>query len=226
MKPFIPVVLVMCIYLSGSVSAGLNGKSLIFDKKTNTDFVRFHAADFSSLTAFTVCLRAGSEIGKGYSLFTYATHNYKNELLLWQRSRSQICVYISNKAVMFTLADMTATLRRICVSWESKGGETTVWINGQRSIQEIAGKGRVVGGNGQFTLGQYQSSVGKPFNKRNSFVGEITDVNMWDRVLNANEIESFNDRCYRGGGNIINWGTTAFTKGGDFVIKDNHDCPH
>ncbi|XP_032901300.1 mucosal pentraxin-like [Amblyraja radiata] len=224
MKLIIPIVLVLCIYLSGSVSAGLEGKSLIIDRKTKTNFIRLHAADFSSLTAFTVCLRTASEETQAYSLLSYATRNSGNELLLWQRSKSQFVLYLSNPVATFSLPEMNALLRHLCVSWESKGGEITVWVNGRRCAQKVGGKGRVVRGSGQFILGQEQDSVGGGFDKKQSFVGEITDVNMWDRVLKPDEIELISQGCYRDGGNIIDWGSTTFTPGGNVVIKDNNDC--
>ncbi|XP_055512082.1 C-reactive protein-like [Leucoraja erinacea] len=225
MKPFVTIVLVMCIYLPGSDSIGMYGKSVHFPAKTANSFVRLHAPDFSSLTAFTVCLRAASEETRNYGLFSYATDSNPNELLLWQESKTHLRVELGNQKITFSLPEMNALLRHICVTWESHEGEITVWVNGRRSVRKVGGKGQVVKGLGQFILGQEQDSVGGGFDINQSFVGEITDVHMWDHVLQHNDIKKVSQGCLRYGGNIIDWGSTHYTFEGIVAIEDNKDCP-
>ncbi|XP_032901402.1 C-reactive protein-like isoform X3 [Amblyraja radiata] len=225
MKPFVTIVLVICIYLPGSDSIGMYGKSVRFPAKTANSFVRLHAADFSSLTAFTVCLRAASEETRSYSLFSYATDFHANELLLWQESKTQFQLELGTLQIAFNLPEMNGLLRHICVTWESQEGEITVWVNGRRSVRKVDGKGQVVKGLGQFILGQEQDSVGGGFDINQSFVGEITDVHMWDHVLQSNDIKTVSQGCLRYGGNIIDWGSTPYTFEGIVAIEDNKDCP-
>ncbi|XP_051892478.1 serum amyloid P-component-like [Pristis pectinata] len=224
MNPLIPIVLVICIYLPGSDSAGLEGKSLIFPVQTSNSYVRVFPSSFSSLTAFTVCLRAASEASRSYGLFSYATSRHDNELLIWHKPDGVISLYLRGVITDFSLPKMDALLRHICITWESKDGSVTVWVNGQRSLQKVAGKGQFVASSGQFILGQEQDSVGGGFNKDQSFVGEITDVHMWDRVLATSEIELISEGCFDTGGNIINWGTTDYRSVGNVRIEDNNDC--
>ncbi|XP_072103331.1 C-reactive protein-like [Mobula birostris] len=224
MNYFIPIVFVVCIYLPGSDSAGLEGKSVIFTKPTSTSYVRVLPSPFTKLTAFTVCLRAASELTRGYSLFSYATSRHYNELLIWYYASGHISLYLSSYIVQFSLPKMDALLRHICVTWESKEGLVTIWVNGKRSLQKIGGKGLFVKGSGQFILGQEQDSVGGGFETSQSFVGEITDVHMWDFVLNTREIAIAYKGCFCTGGNIINWGRTSYQSGGMVTIKDNNDC--
>ncbi|XP_032901413.1 C-reactive protein-like isoform X3 [Amblyraja radiata] len=224
MKPFVTIVLVLCIYVSESDSAGLMQKSVIFPTKTATSFVKLNAAGFSDLTAFTVCLRAASEENRNYTLFSYAVTGSNNELLIWQKTNAQLDLYLGSVITGFSLPKMDAWLRHICVSWESQNGEITAWVNGRRSLRKIGGLGGVVKNSGQFFHGQEQDSVGGGFDIKQSFVGEITDVNMWDRVLKPNEIELISQGCYSDGGNIIDWGSTTFAPGGNVIIKHNNDC--
>ncbi|XP_032901408.1 C-reactive protein-like isoform X1 [Amblyraja radiata] len=226
MKPFVTIVLVLCIYLSGSDSAGLMQKSVIFPTKTATSFVKLNAADFSDLTAFTVCLRAASEENHDYTLFSYATKKSHNELLIWQKSNAQLDLYLGSVITGFSLPKMDAWLRHICVSWESQNGEITIWVNGRRSLRKVSSKGGFVKNGGQFFLGQEQDTVGGKFDIKQSFVGEITDVNMWDRALKPYEIKLISQGCYNIGGNLIDWGSTTFTTEGNVKIKDNNDCTH
>ncbi|XP_072890515.1 mucosal pentraxin-like [Hemitrygon akajei] len=224
MNYFIPIVFMVCIYLPGSDSAGLGGKSLIFEKETSNSYVRVFPSSFTDLTAFTVCLRAASELTRSYSLFSYATSGHDNELLIWYTANGHITLYIYNEIAVFSLPKMDALLRHICVTWESREGLVTIWVNGKRSLQKIGGKGRVVKGSGQFILGQEQDRPGGGFDIQQSFVGEITDVNMWNCVLEPSKIETANEGCFFTGGNIINWGTTSYVSRGTVTIKDNNDC--
>ncbi|XP_078278986.1 mucosal pentraxin-like [Rhinoraja longicauda] len=223
MKP-VTIVLVMCIYLSGSDSAGLYGKSVRFPTETANSFVKLHASDFSGLTAFTVCFKAATEVTRSYSLLSYATSSSANELLIWEETKTQLWLYLGSFVAGFYIPDMNSLLRHICVTWESKGGEIAIWVNGKRGLRKVGGKGQVLKGSGQFIIGQEQDSVGGHFDIKQSFVGEMTDVNMWDRVLKHNEIELISQGCFSVGGNIINWGSTSFTSGGNVIIEDNNDC--
>ncbi|XP_059810251.1 mucosal pentraxin-like [Hypanus sabinus] len=224
MNYFIPIVFIVCICLPGSDSAGLGGKSLIFEKETSNSYVRVFPSSFTDLTAFTVCLRAASELTRDYSLFSYATTWHDNELLIWYTANGHISLSIYNEIAEFSLPKMDALLRHICVTWESREGLVTIWVNGKRSLQKIGGKGRVVKGSGQFILGQEQDRPGGGFDIRQSFVGEITDVNMWDCVLETSKIETANEGCFFTGGNIISWGTTSHVSRGTVTIKNNNDC--
>ncbi|XP_062889706.1 C-reactive protein-like isoform X1 [Mobula hypostoma] len=224
MNYFIPIVFMVCIYLLGSDSEGLVGKSLKFEKETSDSYVRVFSSPFTELTAFTVCLRAASELTRGYSLFSYASSRDTNELLIWYYANGGISLNLSSNETQFSLPKMDALLRHICVTWESTEGLVTIWENGKHSSQKIGGKGWVVKGSGQFILGQDQDSVGGGFDKSQSFVGEITDVHMWDFVLETSEIETANEGCFCTGGNIVNWGITSYESGGMVTIKDNNDC--
>ncbi|XP_069752036.1 tRNA dimethylallyltransferase isoform X2 [Narcine bancroftii] len=225
MNPFIPIVLVISFSLSGSDSAGLKGKSLIFLTKTDKDYVKLNAADFSSLTAFTVCFRAASEeSSRDYSLLSYATGANNNDLLIWQKKTGQLTLYLKSPVVDISLPKIDGLLRHVCVTWESQTGVVTAWVNGRRSLQKVGGKGLTVKGSGVFILGQEQDKPGGCFDINQSFVGEITDVNMWDHVLKSTDIELLSQGCFSTGGNIIDWSTIGFTSGGNVKIEDNNDC--
>ncbi|XP_055512110.1 C-reactive protein-like isoform X2 [Leucoraja erinacea] len=223
MKPFATIVFVMCIYLSGSDSAGLYGKSVKFPTETDNSFVRLNARDFTRLTAFTVCFRAATE-NTYQSLFSYATSSSANELLIWLEKKTQLWLYLGSYEYKFNIPEMNSSPRHICVTWESKEGEIIIWVNGRCHVREVHVKGQDVTGSGEFILGQDQDSVGGGFDASQSYVGEITDVNMWDRVLKPNEITLISQICFNAGGNIIDWGSTTFTTGGNVIIEDNNDC--
>ena len=65
--------------------------------------------------------------------------------------------------------------------------------------------GHVIRGKGSLVLGQEQDSVAGGFQASQSFVGEMTGVNIWDRVLGGNEIASLSKSCLAGEGSVYKW---------------------
>ncbi|XP_060708552.1 C-reactive protein-like [Hemiscyllium ocellatum] len=203
--------------------AGLLGKSLVFSTQTDSIYVKLLPNEFSQLSAFTLCLRAASEEKRAYSLLSYATNVTDNELLFWQE-REKLSLYFGSASFSFALPENDALLRHICVSWDSSKGTITFWLNGVRSLRKVRNSGGVVRGGGTFILGQEQDRVEGKFESKQSFVGELTDVHLWDHVLSANDIKALSQGCHSAGGNIINWNTVPYESRGDVNVEDNHDC--
>ncbi|XP_067905949.1 C-reactive protein-like [Heterodontus francisci] len=224
MKDLIPFVLVACIYLPVSASEGLSGNSLIFPIQTNNSSVKLLPTEVPDLRAFTLCLRVASEEWRSYSLFSYATSDHHNELLLWYNPLGTFSLLLRQFIISFTLPEMNALLRHTCVTWESRTGITTFWVNGQRSIQKVVNQGGIVRGGGTYILGQEQDSVGGGFDIKQCFVGEVTGVDLWDHVLSSNDIKAISQGCHCPGGNIIDWSTLKYVSAGIVTIKDHGDC--
>ncbi|XP_060708557.1 C-reactive protein-like [Hemiscyllium ocellatum] len=224
MKNLLLLGLVSCILLPGLVYGGLLGKSLVFSNQIDSIYVKLLPNEFSQLSAFTLCLRAASEAKRGYSLLSYATATKDNELLLWHNEDTRLSLYFGSNIFYFALPETDALLRHICVSWESSTGFITFWLNGVRSLRKVGNSGGVVRGGGTFILGQEQDQVEGKFDSKQSFVGELTDVHLWDHVLSANDIKALSQGCHSAGGNIINWDTVPYESRGNVNVEDNHDC--
>ena len=65
--------------------------------------------------------------------------------------------------------------------------------------------GHEIGNDGIFILGQDQDDYGDGFEQDQSFNGEIYNVNMWNRVLPADEILHLSTDCADGVGNYLRW---------------------
>ena len=63
----------------------------------------------------------------------------------------------------------------------------------------------VIRGAGSLVLGQEQDSEAGDFSASQSFVGEMTGVNIWNRVLDHHEIASMSKSCLAGEGNVYKW---------------------
>ncbi|AWO97474.1 putative sushi von Willebrand factor type A EGF and pentraxin domain-containing protein 1 [Scophthalmus maximus] len=98
----------------------------------------------------------------------------------------------------------------IGVSWRSWDGDWRIYINGKPSD---GGKGLSVGttipGGGALVLGQDQDQRGEGFNPVESFVGSMSQLNIWDRVLTPQQIKVLSSSCpashvtHRG--NVLAW---------------------
>ena len=59
--------------------------------------------------------------------------------------------------------------------------------------------------NGALVLGQEQDSKGGSFDANQSFIGEMTGVNIWDHVLKDREIAPMSKSCLTGVSNMFQW---------------------
>ena len=89
--------------------------------------------------------------------------------------------------------------------------------------------------NGSLVLGQDQDLKGGKFEAHQSFIGEMTGVNIWDHVIKDQEIARMSKSCLTGVGNVFQWREfKAHIKGSVKIIKPScwseniHDmiCEH
>ena len=70
-------------------------------------------------------------------------------------------------------------------------------------------------------LGQDQDSVGGDFEATQSFQGMLSDVNVWDRVLDVTEIKGMSQSCLpdeRDEGNAFKW-SDFLRQGGPKLVQ-------
>ncbi|XP_053271757.1 sushi, von Willebrand factor type A, EGF and pentraxin domain-containing protein 1 [Pleuronectes platessa] len=122
----------------------------------------------------------------------------------------------------------------IGVSWRSWDGDWRVYINGKPSD---GGKGLSVGttipAGGALVLGQDQDQRGEGFNPVESFVGSMSQLNIWDRVLSQQQIKVLASTCpashvsHRG--NVLAWPDFLNGVVGRVKVNSNSifcaDCP-
>ena len=74
--------------------------------------------------------------------------------------------------------------------------------------------------NGSLVLGQEQDSKGGTFQAHQSFIGEMTGVNIWDHVIKDQEIARMSKSCLTEVGNVFQWREfKAHIKGSVKIIK-------
>ncbi|XP_028640479.1 mucosal pentraxin [Grammomys surdaster] len=201
--------------LSGSVSqSDMKGKAFIFPQESSTAYVSLIPQIQKSLINFTLCLKAFTDLTRPYSIFSYNTKTKDNEILLFVEDIGEYMFYVGNSVAIFKAPTSLYDPVHICVSWESGSGIAEFWLNGKPLGRKGLKKGYTVGAEAKIIIGQEQDSFGRRFDVKQSFVGEIWDVSLWDHVVPLEEVHG---SCNRG--NLINWQALIHEDNGYVVTK-------
>uniref|UniRef100_A0A673G7K4 Pentraxin family member n=1 Tax=Sinocyclocheilus rhinocerous TaxID=307959 RepID=A0A673G7K4_9TELE len=211
-----------------ATEVGLGGKVLLFPTKTNTSFVELTPEKPLSLSAFTLCMQGAMEASwREIVLFAYRTPEV-DKLNVWREkdeSDGRLSLYIrsSDDAAFFRLPPLSTFQTHLCISWDTATGLTAFWVDGCRSLFQVYRKGHSIRPGGIVLLGQDADAFVGGFDAGQSFVGEITDVHMWNYVLASIQIKAVysNQETYVKG-NMFDWNTIKYKIiGNEQVTQDN-----
>ncbi|XP_075416413.1 sushi, von Willebrand factor type A, EGF and pentraxin domain-containing protein 1 isoform X2 [Tenrec ecaudatus] len=96
----------------------------------------------------------------------------------------------------------------IGITWTSADGAWKVYIDGKLSDGGSGlSTGSAIPGGGALVLGQEQDLKGEGFNPAESFVGSISQLNLWDYVLSPQQVKSLATSCPEelNKGNVLAW---------------------
>ncbi|XP_077964410.1 adhesion G protein-coupled receptor D2 isoform X4 [Gasterosteus aculeatus] len=193
-------------------------ETLILEFAGRTD--RKHARlrhTFSSMDAVTVCTRVRFDPDCfGIStIFSYSIKSNINEFQL----RGHL---VKGKPVQLALLVHGAygpyqdafhhdgSWHSVCVSWNQSGGRWALFTHGQFVSEGEGLSSSSIGPDGLFIIGQEQDTFGGSFKKNESFSGSITELYIWDRVLNASEMKSMEKECSPiSSGLVFKWNASA-----------------
>ncbi|XP_019645823.1 PREDICTED: uncharacterized protein LOC109486433 [Branchiostoma belcheri] len=172
------------------------------------DYARMEPTLSEDLTSFTLCvhMRSNMDSSDVLSLVSYAVSQHNNELFF--RVDGGFKLSLQSNIQMTDPPVLDGEWHTICTTWRSSDGAWQLYADG---VLTDSGSGFRVGGRvrtgGTWILGQDQDVVGGGFDADQSFIGELSEVNLWDRVLSPAEIAA--DCSYHG--NVIDWDTTNIT---------------
>jgi len=178
--------------------------AILFLRKGISDYV--NTSGMPSLKAVTVCLwMKTADKGNEGTLLSYAVPGNANELLLVDYRNFALFVR-GHWSRATSVSTNDGKWHHICTTWENTAGSWKLYKDGKISA---AGKGletgHVVRSGGALVLGQDQDSVGGSFQASQSFIGEMTGVNIWDHVIREQEIKRMSKSCLAGVGNVFQW---------------------
>uniref|UniRef100_A0A8C5QK53 Pentraxin family member n=1 Tax=Leptobrachium leishanense TaxID=445787 RepID=A0A8C5QK53_9ANUR len=215
---------ILClVFIVGSLAQeDLSGKVFIFPKETKTAHVILKPETPKPLGKFTVCLRSYTEITRTHSLFSLATSGKDNMFLIFPKSSSITSIYINQGEIQIRTDAEVLDWKHTCVSWDSDSGVIQLWVNGKVYPRKVSNKGFTIPSPASIILGQEQDSYGGGFDAGQSFVGEISEVYMWDYVLTPEDIKQVqvNDKI----GNFLSWTSLSYEIKGDVLVQPKLQC--
>lgn len=76
------------------------------------------------------------------------------------------------------------------MSWQSSDGQVVLYLDGVEAYSGFVNQGHVIGDGGTVVLGQEQDTVGGGFQDSQAFLGQLSDVRIWDEVRTAEEVDA------------------------------------
>ncbi|XP_044130083.1 pentraxin fusion protein-like [Bufo gargarizans] len=198
----------------------LEGRYFLFPEESVTDYVLLTPNQPMSLTSFTLCMKLALNVSENREtiLFSYRTLFY-DELNLWQESNGNVGFYMSGEGLMFPKLDHSKEWNHLCLTWESRRGRCELWINGRRSGNKLYRRRHTVRAGGIAILGQDQDELGNGFDKSQSYVGNIKELNMWNKVLSIKSLRKVFNGNETPKGEVFDWSNLSYsTKGNVKVI--------
>ncbi|CAH1263351.1 NPTX2 [Branchiostoma lanceolatum] len=192
-------------------------------QRSARNYARLNTTLSQNLTSLTLCLHVNTTVIYEWStmcMVSYAYGQEDDELSLYKRGKG-LTLYISGVQATLTNAPVwDGEWHVICVTWSNSDGTWHIYSDGVRSG---TGSGLSVGGRvhagGTWILGQDQGS----FQTWKAFSGEMSQVNLWDRVLSPAEIATNWTVSCNKHGNVIDWTATDIEVFGD-TNSDQYDC--
>ncbi|XP_077327297.1 uncharacterized protein LOC143961839 isoform X1 [Lithobates pipiens] len=181
----------------------LEDKVFVFPKESSTDYVILRPTITRPLQKISVCLRSYTDLSRPYTPFSLATPGKDNAFVIYLQPPNTCSVYINQELTSFKTDLESLDWRHICVTWDSDTGVVQLWVNGKLYPRRGSMKGSSIAAETSIVLGQDQDSFGGKFDDKQSLVGEISDVHMWDYVLTPEDIHKVIFGRHKG--NVYNW---------------------
>ncbi|XP_053194147.1 pentraxin fusion protein-like [Scomber japonicus] len=213
------------IAISMALAVSVPIKTLVFPRATNTDHVELTPLKPLNMRAFTLCMRVATElpVNREIILFAYRTPDV-DELNLWRLNDGRLSLHLRTSSIPdsanFYVPQLGALETHLCVTWDSSTGATAFFMDGRKSLTKIYKPGQSVRPGGKVVLGQDFDSYDGHFDTSQSFVGEMSDVNLWDSVLSDSTIQDLSSGMRVPRGNVLDWETTQLRiRGGAKVVN-------
>ncbi|RXN21783.1 pentraxin fusion -like protein [Labeo rohita] len=228
-KMLVRVVLFFCLLSlkPAATEEGLGGKMLVFPTKSDSSYVKLTPKKPLSLSAFTLCMRVATELqgDKSIILFTYRTPDV-DEINVWKLTDGRLTLHIqsSEDGAFFSVPPLSAFQTHLCITWDAATGLTAFWVDGRRSLYQLYRTGYSIRPGGTVLLGQDCDNYVGGFDAEQSFVGEVSDVQMWDHVLSGSEIRAVysNQESHVPKGNVFDWNTIKYEIIGNVLVAQNN----
>lgn len=188
-----------------------------------TDYVMIPGPKFN-LTEFTICCWLQSIDTFNYgTIFSYATEIEDNQVTL--TDYNGLVLYIDGKSVVTDISLNDGKWHFLCVTWESLNGTWWIYVDGVlRDSGKNLASGAVIPGNGSVVIGQEQDRFRGRFSASESFIGNITLLDVFQTALNEEIIKNLTDNCLDYAGTLISWSIMKKYIKGSVKILESPFC--
>ncbi|XP_061115098.1 carbonic anhydrase 6-like [Conger conger] len=196
---------------------------LHFTERTMESYVKVHQGPSMALRSFTVCMHIRTQPGAVHTVLSYSTAGHDNELTV--TVGYEVGLWIGNEFVNFPHSLRSRDWGNYCLTWASHSGGAELWINGMVGEEQYLRSHYELQPGGTLILGKDQDGF-LGISDSDAFVGQMTDVNLWDYVLGSSEIRdqmSCGNNILRG--NVLTWGVTHLSVYGGVRLEAEHRCP-
>ncbi|XP_043386628.1 adhesion G-protein coupled receptor D2 isoform X1 [Chelonia mydas] len=192
---------------------------LVFRNKTDTKYVKV-LAKFPVMPAVTACAhiqwdKTTQEIS---TVFSYAVPAFINEFQLRgfvdEEGFVRFAIIVhGHHSPYLPVFRSDGQWHHFCVTWQQRNGTWAIYADGKKkaSAAGLCAAGppasQAIYAHGTFIIGQDQDSLGGTFKEKESFSGNITDLNVWRRVLSREQIERVRSCCLIEHELIFRWGS-------------------
>ncbi|KAG9480851.1 hypothetical protein GDO78_010233 [Eleutherodactylus coqui] len=192
-----------------------------FPDTSEERYVHIYPEKKVTFTEISLCMRFKTEKDAFFSLFSLATNKHHNSFFIAVKKKL-FYLWIYTKLRIPLVKLFNRDWIGLCVSWTSNTGDVKLWIHGDLYKEENFQKGNKISGVPFIIIGEEQDSYGGGFNKSQSFIGDIADVNLWDKALTEEEVMEFiyHDNIR---GNVITWRSLKFNITGK-VTRNTAPC--
>uniref|UniRef100_UPI003AAA3395 adhesion G protein-coupled receptor D2 n=1 Tax=Centroberyx gerrardi TaxID=166262 RepID=UPI003AAA3395 len=175
----------------------LQFSALNFPRESREGFARVNMS-FPTMSAVSVCVRVqwDPEWDEVSTIFSYAAPVFTNEFQLRGQVDTQgrillaLIIHGQHRPYKASFPN-DGTWHHLCVTWRRSDGRWGIYVDGERKdMGSGADTPRDIHGDGILILGQDQDSFGGNFTE--PFVGNITDLNVWNTSLETRQLRALN----------------------------------
>ncbi|RUS82417.1 hypothetical protein EGW08_009805, partial [Elysia chlorotica] len=176
---------------------------LHFITPTIMEYAKMSIAQPLSALSLSVWFRTTDDQNQG-TFFSYSVPGQPDTLSLTDYANLNLVINGQVARIGARLND--GLWHHFVFTWSSALGDWKAYGDGIIIDQNTdLSKSTSIPGQGVFIVGQEQDSFGGDFSPAETFVGSMTHLNIWDRVLTLQEVDELRFSCEYPTGNVISW---------------------
>ncbi|KAG9480852.1 hypothetical protein GDO78_010234 [Eleutherodactylus coqui] len=189
-----------------------------FPNISELSYVLIRTERIAAFTEISLCMRFKTEKDENFTLFSLYTDRHDHSFVVEVREKNMFSLSIYGDQCKILKKLFTRDWTSLCLSWTSDTGDVKLWIHGDYYGRSHFQKGENISGDSIIFIGEKRPSFRGGFDKSQSFIGDIADVNLWDRALTEEEVMEFtyHDNIR---GNVITWRALGILKIRNVIIN-------